>query len=112
MNKLKLKAQNYEISVCVNESHVDALVHIARHPALEFEFQNGSNLRNCILHKISLEFNPFNLADQHRYLCSVDLDETARNEPSHQDIHCCHSGLDFRLKPLFVSVGLSKPKDG
>ena len=31
--------------------------------------------------------NPFSLADQKRYLCSVDLDETAHDELSHQDLH-------------------------
>ena len=24
--------------------------------------------------------------DRHKYLCSVDLDETVRNEPSHQEV--------------------------
>ena len=27
---------------------------------------------------------------------SVDPDETARNEPSHQELHCLPSGLDFK----------------
>ena len=39
---------------------------------------------------------------------SVDPDDTARNEPSHQDLHCLPSLfailLFFRLNPLFVSV--------
>ena len=33
-----------------------------------------------------LDFIPFSPADQKKYLCSVDPDEIAFNEPSHQDL--------------------------
>ena len=33
-------------------------------------------------------FNPFSPADQKNILQSVDPDETAHHEPSHQDLHC------------------------
>ena len=32
----------------------------------------------------------------------------ARKVPSHQEIHCLHSVVGFRLKPLFASVDMSK----
>ena len=43
---------------------------------------------------------------------SVDQDEMAHYEPSHQDPHCCHYAFDFTLKPLFEAVDMSKFKDG
>ena len=49
--------------------------------------------------------------NQNQYLCSVDPDEMAHNEPSHQDLHC-HSLFYFRLKPLFASVDMSNFKEG
>ena len=44
---------------------------------------------------------------------NVEPDETARDEPSHQDLHCllvCFF-IDFILKPLFASMDMSKYKD-
>ena len=42
-------------------------------------------------------------------LNSADPDETAHNEPSHLDLHCLpFFGFDFKLKPLFASVDMSK----
>ena len=44
---------------------------------------------------------------------SVDPDETARNEPSHQELHFFSIlVLICRLKPLFTPVDKSKFKDG
>ena len=44
---------------------------------------------------------------------SVDPDETARNGPSHQDLHYLPFGFfDYTLKPLFEAVDMSKFKDG
>ena len=46
---------------------------------------------------------------------SVDPDETTRNEPSHQALHCLpfcfFFFFYFRLNPIFVSVDMSKFKD-
>ena len=42
---------------------------------------------------------------------SEDPDETAHNEPSHRDLHC-NSVIDFWLKPLFVTMDVSKFRDG
>ena len=39
---------------------------------------------------------------------SVDPDETAHNEPSHQDLHCLSFFYHFRLKPLFATMDMSK----
>ena len=43
---------------------------------------------------------------------SVDPDEIPHKEPSHQNLHCLPFHFDFRLKPLFASVDVSKFKDG
>ena len=44
---------------------------------------------------------------------SVDPDEMARDEPSHQDLYCLPFCFDFRQnKPLFASVDMSKLKEG
>ena len=42
---------------------------------------------------------------------SVDPDETAHNEPSHQDLHCLPIGFDFCLRPLFRTMVLTRFKD-
>ena len=46
------------------------------------------------------------------YANSVDPDEMAHNEPSHQDPHCLQFYFDFGLKPLFGIMVLTKIKDG
>ena len=43
---------------------------------------------------------------------SADPDEMARNEPSHQDLHCLPFCFNFTLEPLFASGDKSKFKDG
>ena len=49
---------------------------------------------------------------------SVDLDDTARHEPCHLDLHCLPVVVVvvllfyFRMKHLFASVGMSKFKVG
>ena len=42
---------------------------------------------------------------------SVDPDETASYEPSHQDLHCLPFFFYFRLKSPFVSADMAKVKD-
>ena len=62
-----------------------------------------------------VKLNPSSSADQ-THICanSVDPDETARHEPSHQDLHCLPFScfFCFRLKSPFASVDMSKLKDG
>ena len=44
---------------------------------------------------------------------TLDSDETADNEPSHQDLHCLpFSFFYIRRKPLFATVDMSKFKNG
>ena len=43
---------------------------------------------------------------------SVDPDEMAHNELSHQDLHCSPFCLDFRLKQVFALVVMFKFKIG
>ena len=46
--------------------------------------------------KKELSFNPFLPADQNNAFANdVDPDETAHNEPSHQDLHCLLPCFDF-----------------
>ena len=42
----------------------------------------------------------------------VDPDEMACQEPSHQDLHCLPFCFDFKQKPHFASVDLSKSRMG
>ena len=59
--------------------------------------------------------NPFNHVDRCRQLDanSVDPDETAHYEPSHQDPHCLQFYLDVWLRPLFGTMELlTRFKDG
>ena len=64
----------------------------------------GHPKRLVMILPVEARLKNFSPVDQNRYLCSVDPDETAHNEPSHQDLHVCHSVLDFTLKPLFEKV--------
>ena len=43
---------------------------------------------------------------------SVNPDETARYEPSHQDVHCLTCRTDYLLKPLLATMDVSKFRDG
>ena len=45
---------------------------------------------NLLLSPVAVKkLNHFNPAYQYKYLCKhAEPDETARNEPSHQDLHC------------------------
>ena len=43
---------------------------------------------------------------------SVDPDETARDEPSHLDLHYLPYVIDFLLKCLFATTDVSKFRDG
>ena len=43
---------------------------------------------------------------------SVDPDETAHNEPSHQDLHCLPLSIGFWLATLFAIMDLSSFNDG
>ena len=44
------------------------------------------------------------------FVNSVDPDETARNEPSHQELHCLPLYFGFWLAPPFATVDMSKFK--
>ena len=61
---------------------------------------------DCMLSGMVNPFSPYTCAK-----CVVP-DETARNEPSHQDLYCLHFVFDFRLEPLLTSMDMSKFKDG
>ena len=55
---------------------------------------------------IVVNMNPFISADQCRYLAnSADTDETAYNEPSHQDLHCLPGNYLFRTQTPIGSNG-------
>ena len=57
-------------------------------------------------------FNPFCPADQNKfYANSVDSDETAHNEPSHQDLHRLSFCFDFRLRPNLELMVLTRFKN-
>ena len=43
--------------------------------------------------------NPFSPAEQTVFANNVDPDETAHNEPSHQDLHCLPFCFDFDWDP-------------
>ena len=43
---------------------------------------------------------------------SADPDETARNEPSHQDLHCLPLCYWCLTEPPFATMDVSKFKDG
>ena len=58
-----------------------------------------TGLNNIDLNLSSLQTNTDTFAN------STDPDEMARNKPSHQDLHC-HSGFDFRVKPLFALIDM------
>ena len=56
---------------------------------------------------------PFSPADrQDTNVNNVDPDETAHNEPSHQDLHCLPVCSGYRLKLLFATMDMFKFKDG
>ena len=68
---------------------------------------------HVLLKNSNLIFNPFGPADQNKsFENSADPDEMAHNEPSHQDLHCSAVCLDFRLRPLFGTMVLTRFKDG
>ena len=54
----------------------------------------------------------FSSADQNICANSVDPDEMAHHELSHQDLHYLPFCFDFRLRPLFVTLVLTRSKDG
>ena len=56
--------------------------------------------------------NPLSPAEQNVFANSVDPDETAHNEPSHQDLHCLPFCFDFWLRPLFRTMVRIRFKDG
>ena len=61
---------------------------------------------------VSTLFNLFSSANQKQFLTnSADNDETAHNEPSHQDLHCLLFCSDFWLRPLFGIMVLTRFKD-
>ena len=65
------------------------------------------------INESSLLIKPFIPADPNLlFLNSVDPDETAHNEPSHQDLHCLAFYLMFWLRPLFETMILTRFKDG
>ena len=54
---------------------------------------------------------PISLADQNKYFAnSVDPDETAHNEPSHQDQQCLRFWFDFSQRPVFGTMVLTRIK--
>ena len=58
-------------------------------------------------------FNHFSPADQRNCSSnSEDPDETAHNEPSHQDLYCLPFSFDFGLGSLFGSMVLTRFKGG
>ena len=62
----------------------------------------------------SMVINPFNHADPYRYLYpySVDPDETACNELSHQDPHYLQFYFNFWMGPLSGTMVLTRFIDG
>ena len=59
-------------------------------------------------------FNPLSRVDQDRLFCKqcVDPDETAHNEPSHQDLHCLPFCSSFTTVTRLAAMHVSKRKDG
>ena len=60
--------------------------------------------------KKKIELKPFNPEDA--FVNSVDPDETAHNEPSHQDLHVCHSVLGLQLSPFWQQWMFPKCRAG
>ena len=48
----------------------------------------------------------------HSFANTVDPDETARDEPSHKDLHCLPFYYWFLTEPLFATTGVYKFRDG
>ena len=60
--------------------------------------------------KKKIELKPFNPEDA--FVNSVDPDETAHNEPSHQDLPVCHSVLGLQLSPFWQQWMFPKCRAG
>ena len=81
-----------------------------------FESRGSENMRfmwwEVTMHNILV----FTLSSQQTkidtFANSVDPDKTARNKPSHQNLHYLPFLIDFWLKPLFATMDVSKFRQG